>query len=341
MRNVFWLAVVASISPTAPAIAQERFNSAGLQYVPSGLEVRVVTAAEVELALDVAGGRDKVYFYGPPDPTNWNHLWTIKPVGDAVMFVSKVDGLALDASGGAGNPYPRAADPNNINHLWILAKVGDDYMIWSKVKNVVLDANGGRGRPYLSDKPDPRNLNHLWSLRQVGDKVMIVSKVRRQVNRSEGSPTWRIGQPIPTFPALGPDGSPLRLEDIRGKTVLLNFWSLKDAGVQRRFELLRDLRREFAAERFQIVSVCVDGEWDEWLAFLERQKPLDEKFPMRPLYSDARWWQFFYRPATEGQPTFSGRMTQDSFLIGPDGKFIAMNVRDDKLRATVEAALAK
>jgi hypothetical protein len=106
------------------AAAQKRLPSAEHQYVPSGFGGRAVAMAEVELALDVAGGRDKCYLYGPPDSSNWNHLWSIRPVGDAVMLVSHVDGMALDANGGAGNPYPRVADPTNINHLWILAKVG-------------------------------------------------------------------------------------------------------------------------------------------------------------------------------------------------------------------------
>jgi hypothetical protein len=221
MRKNLLIAALTSVLLTSSAFAQKRVSRPTSQYVPPGFGGRASVESEVELALDVAGGRDKCYLYGPPDPTNWNHLWTIKAVGDAVMFVSQVDGMALDANGGAGNPYPRAADSANINHLWILAKVGDDTMIWSKVKNVVLDANGGRGRPYLSNNPDPRNVNHLWSLRQVGDKVMIVSKVRRRV---DANPSWQNGQPVPGFPALGPDGSPLRLENIRGKTVLLNFW---------------------------------------------------------------------------------------------------------------------
>jgi hypothetical protein len=134
-----------------------------------------------ELALDVCGGRDKVYLQANVDPANINLLWSIHPVGEYVMFVSRVDGMALDAAGGEGNPYPRTADPTNLNHLWLLAKVGNQYMIWSAVRNVVLDANGGRGRPYLSREPDPRNVNHLWTLRPVGDEFMIVPRVTAPV----------------------------------------------------------------------------------------------------------------------------------------------------------------
>ena len=98
--------------------------------------------------------------------------------GSVTVRLARVDGMALDANGGQGNPYPRAADPSNVNHLWVLAKVGEQYMIWSKVNGAVLDANCGKGRPYLSDRPDVRNVNHLWELRPAGEFVMIVPAVR-------------------------------------------------------------------------------------------------------------------------------------------------------------------
>jgi hypothetical protein len=154
--------------------AEKRLSGAYQVLEPAG---RLVGGPERgEVALDVCGGRDKVYLQTVVDPTNINLLWSMRPVGEHVMFVSRVAEMALDANAGVGNPYPRPADATNINHLWLLAKVGDHYMIWSAVSNVVLDANGGRGRPYLSSNPDPRNVNHLWSLRPVGDHYMLVPK---------------------------------------------------------------------------------------------------------------------------------------------------------------------
>jgi hypothetical protein len=150
------------------------------QYIPPGVTPSGLPFPEAGLpvALDVAGGHDKVYLQQAVDPANINLLWSVWPVGDAVMIVSRVDGMALDANGGKGNPYPRTADPANVNHLWVLAKVGEQYMIWSKVNGTVLDANGGKDRPYLSDRPDVRNVNHLWELRPVGECVMIIPAVR-------------------------------------------------------------------------------------------------------------------------------------------------------------------
>lgn len=346
MRDEFLSAARLAVLLTTTVTGAPGSSLAEQPLSPFDAGGRSVAATEVELTLDVAGGRSKCYLYGPPDPTNWNHLWSLRPVGDAVMFVSRVDGMALDANGGKGNPYPRVADPSNINHLWILARVGEDCMIWSKVTNVVLDANGGRGLPYLSANPDPRSVNHLWTLRKVGDDYMIVSKVRRSVavgQVKDNDLRWEVGQPVPSIQALGLDGNPLLPEHLRGKTVLLTFWSTNDAGCDRHLELLRGLRQEFLhSERFLMISLCVDkyDEWENWLQFLSRQRSLEDHFPMRAFSSDARWWQMFHGPAVEGQqnPHPAGALPQ-SYLIGPDSRLLAVRVPDEKLRDVLSKAI--
>jgi len=349
MRAVILLVLGAYFFAPAPPTAQKRISS---QYVPSGFGGRAVFPQTVELALDVAGGRDKCYLYGPPDATNWNHLWSIRPAGDAVMLVSHVDEMALDANAGSGNPYPRKADASNVNHLWILTKVGEDYMIWPKVKNVVLDANGGRGRPYLSSNPDPRNINQLWSLRKVGNWNMIVSKVRRQTTNVidvlprgpaiptlGGSAIWQVGQPMPEIQALAPDGNPLDMKQLHGKTVVMSFWSMNDLDAQKHFDLLQEIRKEFITVKpLQMINVCLNAEWSGWMEFLEKQKPYDENFPDRPLYSDTRCWQMFHANG-ESHLNPVARTTPQSLVIGADGKLMSVNVPDEKLRDVVKNAV--
>jgi hypothetical protein len=76
------------------------------------------------------------------------------------------------------------------------------------------------------------------------------------------------------------------------------------------------------------------------LALLDRQRPLDERFPLHPFGSDAQWWHAFHRPAGEaGGNLYHVAATPQSFLIGPDGKLRAVGVTDDKLHETVVAAL--
>jgi Thioredoxin-like len=299
-----------------------------------------------EMALDVCGGRDKVYLNATVDPTNINLLWSLRQVGDAVMFVSRVDGMALDANGGQGNPYPREADPSNINHLWLLAKVGDSYMIWSKVTNVVLDANGGRGRPYLSTNPDPRNINHLWELRAIGDHIMLVPRVRATAAGDEQKtllPTLGRGQVVPPLLALAPDGRPALLEGCNGKYVLLVFWSIDDEASLRQFDQLRKLRRDFANdERLIIISVCVDDKWDAWRAFITSQGQVDygDRRGKFDFSMDHRWWQVFNAPnEADSAVTYGVKETPRAFLIGPDRRLLATSLANEELRDAVVEVL--
>jgi RNA polymerase sigma factor (sigma-70 family) len=168
-------------------LAGDEVGERKLQYQPPGITSGVrglpeVTTRPAEVALDANGGRKDPYFYSPPDPSNVNHLWHLRTVGDYYMIESKLGELALDANGGKGNPYLRHSDPTNINLLWKLVKVDCHTMIVPKVGDgkLALDANGTQGKPYLREA-DATNINHLWELRKAGDDYMIIPLVRRPV----------------------------------------------------------------------------------------------------------------------------------------------------------------
>jgi hypothetical protein len=89
-----------------------------------------------------------------------------------------------------------------------------------------------------------------------------------------------------------------------------------------------------------MVSVSLDDDWDAWLALLNRQRPLDERSPLQPFASDAQWWHALHRPATGGSSNpYHVAATPQSFLVGPDGRLLAVGVPDEKLRDAVAAAL--
>lgn len=179
MKGLCGLCVIAAGCLSLAAFGEDGSVNGPKKYTPNGMVTSpLVSLVPKEMALDVCGGRDKVYLRADVDPTNINLLWSVRHLDRYVMFVSRVDDMALDANAGVGNPYPRTADASNVNHLWMLCKVGQDYMIWCAVTNAVLDANGGQGRPYLNSNADPRNVNQLWSLREHGEHVMIIPKVQ-------------------------------------------------------------------------------------------------------------------------------------------------------------------
>jgi hypothetical protein len=136
------------------------------------------------------------------------------------MIESKLGELALDASGGRGNPYLRHSDPTNINHLWKLVKVDACYLLVPKVGEgeLALDANVGKDNPYFR-KFDATNNNELWELRKVGDYHMIVPLVRRTIGGAKQvtPPEWplpkgtRILTSVPPVVVANPDTGALEI----------------------------------------------------------------------------------------------------------------------------------
>jgi uncharacterized protein (TIGR03067 family) len=186
------------------------------------------------------------------------------------------------------------------------------------------------------DKPRPTAFRR-W--KGVEDELTLLTTFKRQ---AAAPSKVKVGQVAPVPDALSPDGSPLSPKDLAGKVVLLTFWRADDAALRRHFAKLREVRREFiAAERLLMISVRIDGSaFRDWLAFLDRQPPLDPEFPLRAFYNDGKWWQLFHHSVNEpGRNPYGVGRNPESFVIGPDGKLRAVRVPDDDLPVAVAKAL--
>ncbi len=80
------------------------------------------------------------------------------------------------------------------------------------------------------------------------------------------------GQPAPSFsaPPLEGDG-PISLDRYKGKVVYLDFWASWCGPCLVSLPLLEELRREFPADRFQIVAVNVDRDVARARRFLKKR----------------------------------------------------------------------
>ena len=156
-------------------------------------------------------------------------------------------------------------------------------------------------------------------------------------------PTLRVGQPAPGVDALFADGNPYDPADLKGKFILTTWWSADDDATKKHFTTMREIRKEFLPKkRLQMISIRHEGEWGDWLNFQDKQSPHDPKHPTRPFYSDSKWWQAFHHPTGESRRNpFKVGKKPASFLIGPDGNFVALNIPDAKLREIVAKAVGK
>ncbi len=68
------------------------------------------------------------------------------------------------------------------------------------------------------------------------------------------------GAPAPDFTLKTLDGKTLKLSDLRGKAVLLNFWATWCAPCKIETPWIVDLQNQYAAQGLQVVGVSMDDE---------------------------------------------------------------------------------
>ena len=94
-----------------------------------------------------------------------------------------------------------------------------------------------------------------------------------------------LNQTAPTFKARTLDSLEISLDDLKGKIVLLDFWSLSCGACFKEIIELNDIVKKYPKDKFVIVSI-MDNTADELLSKFEIDK---EGYKMkRPLYNNDR-----------------------------------------------------
>ncbi len=98
--------------------------------------------------------------------------------------------------------------------------------------------------------------------------VMLFAGIRvSRNNRANGSAKGQlIGNLAPDFELASLDGKNLKLSDLRGKAVLLNFWATYCGPCKVEMPWFVELQKEYGPQGFQIVGVAMDDASNEDIA---------------------------------------------------------------------------
>ena len=108
----------------------------------------------------------------------------------------------------------------------------------------------------------------------------------------------------PDMELTRPDGSLVRLSDLRGKTVLLHFWATWCPPCRRELPGLLELGRDLGAgDRFVLIAVTVDADWETVRAFFGGEIP-------SAVLRDA---------SGSGYQRYDISILPDTYLLAPDG----------------------
>lgn len=146
--------------------------------------------------------------------------------------------------------------------------------------------------------------------------------------RDIGNSSLSNGAVAPDIELPSPDGKIIKLSDLRGEYVLLDFWAAWCGPCRHESPYLVDAYEKFNKKGFTIYQVSLDRTKEAWLKGIE-----DDKLGKWHHVSDLKFWNSVVVPLyqIEGIPA--------NFLLDKEGRIIARNLRGAALGAKLAEVL--
>jgi peroxiredoxin len=137
-----------------------------------------------------------------------------------------------------------------------------------------------------------------------------------------------LGAAAPDFEATTLDGAKLKLSDLRGKVVLVDFWATWCAMCRAEMPALEKFYADRAAKGFEVVAISIDDEASLVRRFLASRKLPWKVIALGPPKSNplAQLFNVWGTPAT--------------FVLDRESKIVARNLLGEDLRKAIDAQLA-
>lgn len=144
------------------------------------------------------------------------------------------------------------------------------------------------------------------------------------VSKVNGMATTAIGSVAPEIQLPSPDGDEIALSSLRGKYVLIDFWAAWCRPCRVENPTVVKAYNRFADKGFEVYGVSLDRKKDDWVNAITA-----DGLPWMHV-SDLKYWQ------SEAAQRYKVSAIPATFLLDPEGKIIAKNLRGEALTAKLE-----
>ncbi len=157
-----------------------------------------------------------------------------------------------------------------------------------------------------------------------------VNNLESQIARRQAQEVVKVGQPAPDIALPDPEGNVMRLSDLKGKVVLLDFWASWCGPCRRANPHVVKTYNKYKDKGFTVYSVSLDrpGQAARW-----KQAIKQDKLTWPYHVSDLKYWNS--APAA----TYGVRGIPKTFLIDKDGTIASTNVSPYSLDQALEELL--
>lgn len=170
-----------------------------------------------------------------------------------------------------------------------------------------------------------------------------IATLEQKVAQKMGASKIQVGMPAPEITLPGPDGKVRSLSSLQGKVVLLDFWASWCGPCRRENPRVVEVYKKYKGKGFEIFSVSLDGADPRMKMAPEQmqQRKEDGKRKWKEaIQQDGLVWDNHVSDLQHWGSAAAGlygvQSIPQTFLIGRDGKIIAINPRQ-----TLEQELLK